>query len=100
MSTSNNIRHGDPIADIRQSELPGGQQQAYPTRQFQEFLDDLADVDDLASTLEAEPVRVDSLSIALVAKLQKQVGSGNFLTSDETGFTVDSGRLSCDMDEA
>lgn len=100
MSTSNNIRHGDPIADIKQSELPGGQPQAFPTRQFQEFLDDLGDVADDTTLNVVEPPRVDSLSIALVAKLQKQIGSGNFLTSDETGFTVDSDRLSADMDEA
>lgn len=100
MSTSNNIRHGDPIANIKQSELPGGQQQAFPTPQFQEFLDDLADVDDASTALESEPARVDSLSVALVARLQRQVGSGNPLTWDETGFTWDSDRLSFDQDEA
>jgi len=37
---------------------------------------------------------------ALVFALENRIGSGDFLTSDETGFTVDSDRLSCDMDEA
>ena len=41
MSISSSVRHGDPIADIRQSPLPGSGQQAFATRQFQEFLDDL-----------------------------------------------------------
>ena len=41
MGISSSVRHGDPIADIRQSSLPGSQLQAFPTRQFQEFLDDL-----------------------------------------------------------
>jgi hypothetical protein len=37
---------------------------------------------------------------ARIHHIQAQVGSGNPLTSDETGFTVDSTRLSVDMDEA
>ena len=32
--------------------------------------------------------------------LQEQVGSGDFLTSDDTGFTVDSIKLNVDMTEA
>lgn len=32
--------------------------------------------------------------------LINRIGSGDFLTSDETGFTVDSDKLSVDMDEA
>lgn len=35
-----------------------------------------------------------------IHQIQAQIGSGNFLTSDETGFTVDSTKLSVDMDEA
>lgn len=41
MAISSSVRHGDPIADIRQSPLPGSDLQAFATRQFQEFLDDL-----------------------------------------------------------
>ena len=41
MAISSSVRHGVPIADIRQSPLPGAELQAFPTRQFQEFLDDL-----------------------------------------------------------
>ena len=35
-----------------------------------------------------------------ITALQLQIGSGNPLTSDETGFTVDSTRLTVDMTEA
>jgi hypothetical protein len=48
----------------------------------------------------AGEIGADTYSTAFINKLQAQVGSGNFLTSDETGFTVDSDRLSVDMDEA
>jgi len=37
---------------------------------------------------------------ALVFDLSRRIGSGNALTSDETGFTVDLDLLSVDMDEA
>ena len=37
---------------------------------------------------------------ALVAKLQQQVGSGQFLTCDDTGFSCDSTEFTLDMDEA
>ncbi len=37
---------------------------------------------------------------ALFAKLQQQVGSGQFLTCDDTGFSCDSTEFTCDMDEA
>lgn len=42
MPTSNNPRHGEPIANVRQSNLPGGGLQSFPTRQFQEFIDELS----------------------------------------------------------
>jgi hypothetical protein len=32
--------------------------------------------------------------------LQEQMGSGDFLTSDDTGFTVDTIKLTVDMSEA
>jgi hypothetical protein len=32
--------------------------------------------------------------------IRAKIGSGDFLTSDETGFTVDSTRLSVDMTES
>ena len=39
-------------------------------------------------------------SFAQTAALQLQIGSGDALTSDETGFTVDSNKLTVDMIEA
>lgn len=43
---------------------------------------------------------IDPLTNALIYNLQRQVGSGNPLTCDETGFTVDSIDLTVDMTEA
>ena len=37
---------------------------------------------------------------AQLFELEDRIGSGDFLTSDETGFTVDSTALSVDMTEA
>lgn len=45
-------------------------------------------------------IGTDNLAMALINKVQAQVGSGNPLTSDETGFTVDTTKLTVDMDEA
>jgi hypothetical protein len=43
---------------------------------------------------------VDPLAFALINDIRRQIGSGNPLTSDETGFTVDTTNLSVDMAEA
>ncbi|MEE9223104.1 MAG: hypothetical protein V3V40_06565 [Nitrosomonadaceae bacterium] len=37
---------------------------------------------------------------AQIDKLQKQIGSGDFLTCDDTGFTCDATVFTCDQDEA
>jgi len=37
---------------------------------------------------------------AQLTELTSRIGSGDALTSDETGFSVDSDRLTVDMDEA
>lgn len=39
-------------------------------------------------------------ALSRINALENRLGSGDFLTSDETGFTVDSDKLSVDMDEA
>ena len=62
----------------------------------QDVIDTAEASDDIASS----DVGADPRTSALLSALQAQLGSGNPLTSDETGFTVDSDRLSCDMDEA
>lgn len=41
-----------------------------------------------------------SLLQAQLTELISRIGSGDALTSDETGFTVDSDRLTVDMDES
>lgn len=43
---------------------------------------------------------VDPTSNAFVIDINQRLGSGDALTSDETGFTVDLDTLSVDMDEA
>lgn len=42
----------------------------------------------------------ENKTLAQLTALEQRIGSGDALTSDETGFTVDSDRLSVDMDEA
>ena len=69
MSTSNNIRHGDPIADIRESKLPDGKQQAFPTRQFQEFLDDLEFITD-----QQDNSKINQQLAILQSKLESKFG--------------------------
>ena len=59
---------------------------------------------DLLTVANAGDVAVNELSNAsidaAVFNLKNRLGSGEPLTSDETGFTVDSDRLSVDMTEA
>jgi len=42
----------------------------------------------------------DNIAIALIFSLENRIGSGDFLTSDETGFTTDSTKLTVDQTEA
>jgi len=69
------------------------------TIRFAEFLDRLS----IEVNTSVDQEDIDSLDLivgARIAKLQAQIGSGNPLTSDETGFTVDLTTLSVDMTEA
>lgn len=100
MSISSKPKHGEPIANVSQSNLPGGGLEAVPTRQFQEFIDEIGDVFDTEESATEEQPRPDSLVLAQLSELRGQVGSGNPLTWDETGFTWDSDKLSFDQDEA
>ena len=69
-----------------------------PTTRFSEYLEELGRESNTASTIISA---IESSSVmALVNDLSQRVGSGQLLTSDETGFTVDSGLLSVDMVEA
>lgn len=70
-----------------------------PTQRFAEYLERLTS--ETNTTSAASSINADgSAARAQLLALQLQVGSGDFLTSDETGFTVDTDRLTVDMDEA
>ena len=70
-----------------------------PTQRCAEYLEQLTR--DTNTTAAATSVNADgSAARAQLLALQLQVGSGDFLTSDETGFTVDTDKLTVDMDEA
>jgi hypothetical protein len=49
---------------------------------------------------EAAGTAPQSQTVAILYDLKQQLGSGNPLTSDETGFTVDTIKLSVDQTEA
>ena len=69
-----------------------------PTVRFSEYLESLTSVTN-DTTSEVNSLALENV-LSLVNALENRLGSGDFLTSDETGFTVDSDRLSADMDEA
>ena len=69
-----------------------------PTTRFAEYLERLTN--QLNDNTVAAAVTTNQSALSLHFSLENRLGSGNFLTSDETGFTVDSDRLSVDMDEA
>ncbi len=70
-----------------------------PTQRFADYLERLTSQTN--TTVAATSINADgSAARAQLLALQLQVGSGDFLTSDETGFTVDTDKLTVDMDEA
>lgn len=74
-------------------------QDGEPTRRLHEFLEALASQTN--ETTESTIVASDNSGIrAELLALQQQVGSGNPLTWDETGFTWDSTKHSFDQTEA
>ena len=70
-----------------------------PTRRFMEFLEAMTKQTNTSSSV-ASSVADNSAIRAQLKALQQQVGSGNPLTSDETGFTVDTDKHTVDQDEA
>lgn len=69
-----------------------------PTQRFAEYLEALGSSSNkVAATVS---VTASNNSTALVNDLINRIGSGDALTSDETGFTVDSTLLTVDMTEA
>lgn len=69
-----------------------------PTTRFAEYLERITDQTN--ENTSNTPTTLIESALALIFALENRLGSGDFLTSDETGFTVDSDRLTVDMDEA
>lgn len=103
MTATSKPRHGDPIAIVTVDRLTGDQTVAVPTRQFQQFLDELetstTTIEETIIQRTSENMLVNTL-LALTKKVQDQIGSGEFLTSDTDSLTVDSTVLYVDMTEA
>ena len=70
-----------------------------PTQRFIEYLEALTRQSNTASAV-TSTVSDNSALRAQLKALQQQVGSGNPLTWDETGFTWDSSKHSLDQAEA
>tara|TARA_R110000751_G_scaffold307641_1_gene430357 strand:- start:1674 stop:1940 length:267 start_codon:yes stop_codon:yes gene_type:complete len=70
-----------------------------PTQRFIEYLEALTRQTNTSATV-ASSVSDNSALRAQLKALQQQVGSGNPLTWDETGFTWDSTKHSFDQTEA
>lgn len=68
------------------------------TTRFMEYLErSTTQGNDTADTVEST---ISSSVLGQLASLNERLGSGQFLTSDDTGFTVDSDTLFVDMTEA
>ena len=75
----------------------------WPDAMVEDYLNILENLITLSSGIdesEAAGTAPQSQSVAILYDLRAQLGSGNPLTSDETGFTVDSTKLSVDQTEA
>ncbi len=68
------------------------------TRRFNAFIRELTNQTNDTSAEVDTSVFIESLS--LIADINNRIGSGDTLTSDTTGFTVDSDVLFSDMTEA
>ena len=77
--------------------------EANPTWSDKMVEDYLALKQDLLLTAETGDATIEDVgndSFSMLATLKQQVGIRDALTSDETGFTVDTTRLTADMTEA
>lgn len=68
------------------------------TIRYNEFFEQTAESVNSSAEVAAQTSNKSALS--RIFALENRLGSGDPLTSDETGFTVDSDRLSVDMIEA
>lgn len=73
-------------------------QDGIPTLRFAEYLEEIAQNNNTVTTIVSSTTL--STALAQIFALENRIGSGDALTSDETGFTVDTDKLSVDMDEA
>ena len=73
-------------------------QDGVPTLRFSEYLEELGQNSNVTTTIVSSTAL--STALAQIFALENRIGSGDALTSDETGFTVDTDKLSVDMDEA
>lgn len=89
-------RRGEPLIEVRQDALSG--KKLIATDTFQRYLEELNDSQEKVVNLDTETSF--SNSFARLITLELRIGSGNPLTSDETGFTVDSTTLTVDQTEA
>lgn len=71
-----------------------------PTQRFITWIENLTLQGNTTASNTSTNVSDNSTQRAQLLALQEKVGSGDFLTSDDTGFTVDSERLTVDMDES
>ena len=74
-----------------------------PTRRFMTWIESLTGLgnDNSNAIIEIPPVIFPPPAESIVQYfIESRLGSGDFLTSDETGFTVDLETLSVDMDES
>ena len=69
-----------------------------PTVRFSEYLERLTSVTN-DTTSEVNSLALENV-LSLVNALDNRLGSVDFLTYDETGFTVNSDRLSAEWDES
>lgn len=89
-------RRGEPLIELRKDALGG--QKLIATDTFQRYLEELDTAQSEVITIET--AALFSNSFARLITLEQRIGSGNPLTSDETGFSVDSTTLTVDMTEA
>jgi hypothetical protein len=70
-----------------------------PTLRTENWIEELTTQTN-TTTIVTNTITNSSSVRAQLFALQEQMGSGDFLTSDDTGFTVDTIKLTVDMSEA
>lgn len=73
-------------------------QDGIPTLRTSEFFEELTQNSNVTMTTVSSTTQTAAL--ALIFALENRIGSGDALTSDETGFSCDSTKLTVDQTEA